>query len=101
MYRHPGAVPRITLAPLRHVARIIDPRLRRPLILLVSSSASGNPNSDNTHPSCASADALLRLGRLDAAEAAYLEALKTEAGARCAVIGLTRLTSVPRKKGTS
>jgi tetratricopeptide (TPR) repeat protein len=56
-------------------------------------SPSGSPTTKEKTiaPPCAQGNALKGLERLDAAEAAYLEALKTESGIKCAVAPLEAL----------
>lgn len=53
--------------------------------------ASSSANQQETASPCAPGNALKELGRLDAAEAAFLEALKAKGGVECAVAPLEAL----------
>lgn len=67
------------------------------LVLFFSPFATCGPRAQAAQSTCAAARELQRLKRLDAAEASYLEALKTPAGVKCAARGLEHLAGVPKK----
>ena len=65
--------------------------------MVVSLFAASSPSAHADNSPCAAARELQRLKRLDAAEAAYLEALKAAGGVECAARGLEHLAGAPKK----